>query len=44
VILQGDARNQIARCPMIVAETFNKVKEILAANDIDFNRDPHVSA
>ena len=44
VILQGDARNQIARCPMIVAETFNKVKEILAANNIDFNRDPHVSA
>jgi hypothetical protein len=26
---------------MIVAETFNKAKEILAANNIDFYRDPH---
>lgn len=43
-ILQGDPRNQISRCPTIMAETFNKVKEILAANNIDFYRDPHVSA
>jgi hypothetical protein len=40
VILQGD-RKKIARCPMIVAQTFHKVNEILAANNIDFNRDPH---
>lgn len=42
VIMQGDARNQITRCPTIVAETFNKVKEILADNNIDFNQDPRM--
>ncbi len=40
MILQGDARNQISRCPSIVAETFTKVKEILADNNIDFNQEP----
>jgi C_GCAxxG_C_C family probable redox protein len=43
-ILQGDARNQISRCPTLVAETFQKVKEILAANDIDFYHDPHTNS
>jgi C_GCAxxG_C_C family probable redox protein len=41
IILQGDSRNQIARCPTIVAETLNKVKEILAENNFDFYSDPH---
>jgi C_GCAxxG_C_C family probable redox protein len=44
VILQGDSRNQIARCPTIVADTFDKVKEILAENNIDFNQAPHSTA
>jgi hypothetical protein len=41
VIIQGDSRNQIARCPGIIMETLSKVQEILAENGIDFNRDPH---
>jgi hypothetical protein len=39
-ILQGDPRNQIARCPGIIMETMSKVQEILAENGIDFNQDP----
>jgi C_GCAxxG_C_C family probable redox protein len=36
-ILQNDVRNRTTRCPQIVMATFEKAKEILAANNIDFS-------
>ncbi len=41
VILQGDPRNQVSRCPGVVMETLIKVREILAENEIAFDQDPH---
>jgi C_GCAxxG_C_C family probable redox protein len=36
-ILQNDANNRQTRCPQIVLATFEKVKEILEAQNIDFS-------
>jgi C_GCAxxG_C_C family probable redox protein len=37
-ILEHDFRNQISRCPSVVAETLAKANEILAANGIDLHQ------
>lgn len=34
-ILNGNARNKVARCPLIVAATFQRVKELLVENGFD---------
>ena len=34
-ILQDNARNQMTRCPVLVAGTFQKVKELLVENGFD---------
>lgn len=34
-ILNGDAKNQATRCPLIVAATFQQVKELLVAHGFD---------
>lgn len=39
-IVQDDARLRLSRCPEIVLETFDKVKEILAANNYDLSQAP----
>jgi C_GCAxxG_C_C family probable redox protein len=36
-ILGGDARNRLTICPGIVAETFEQVAELLAANGFDLS-------
>jgi len=37
IILSGDPRAQINRCPILVAETFQKVKELLVSNGFDLS-------
>ncbi|HMK42877.1 MAG TPA: C-GCAxxG-C-C family protein [Dissulfurispiraceae bacterium] len=37
-ILQDDPRNRMSRCPQMVIATYEKVVEILAANDHDFTQ------
>jgi C_GCAxxG_C_C family probable redox protein len=39
-ILQGDPTNKKSRCPTIVSETYEKVKEILSKYDFDFYAEP----
>ena len=39
-LLGGDPRNQISRCPLIIQNTFEKAKEILAANGIELSQCP----
>jgi C_GCAxxG_C_C family probable redox protein len=39
-ILQDDARNKMTRCSLVVAESLEKLKEILAENDYDFSQQP----
>jgi C_GCAxxG_C_C family probable redox protein len=39
-ILQDDARHRMTRCPLIVIESLEKLKEILAENDYDFSQQP----
>jgi len=34
-ILAGDSRNQLTRCPMVVAGVFHKVKELLIDNGFE---------
>lgn len=34
-ILNGDAKNKATRCPLIVAATFQRVKELLVENGFD---------
>jgi C_GCAxxG_C_C family probable redox protein len=34
-ILEDDAKNQVTRCPLIVAATFQRVKELLVENGFD---------
>lgn len=41
VIAGDDARKRLERCPHIVMESLSKLREILAENDYDFDRDPH---
>lgn len=36
-ILQDDARNRATRCPQIVMATFEKAREILTKNSMDFS-------
>ena len=36
-ILAGNNQNQIARCPMLVSEVFQKVKELLVENGYDLS-------
>jgi len=36
-ILAGDPRGQITRCPVLVAESFQKVKELLVKNGFDLS-------
>lgn len=38
-ILEGDLQNKPQRCPQIVFDTYQKVKEILATNGIDISGD-----
>jgi len=38
-IVGGDPKLRLARCPQIVAETFEKLKEILAANQYDLRQE-----
>jgi C_GCAxxG_C_C family probable redox protein len=40
-IVQDDARLRMARCPSIVSESLEKLKEILAENDYEFSQGPH---
>jgi len=42
-IVQDDARNRMTRCALVVMESFEKVKEILAENDYDFSEQPQSS-
>ena len=35
-IVQDDMRNKMARCPTIVMESLQKLKEILAENNYEF--------
>ena len=37
-IVQDDMRNKMARCPTIVMESLQKLKEILAENNYDFGK------
>ena len=37
-ILQDDPRNRVSRCPQMVIATVEKVKELLAANNYDFEQ------
>jgi C_GCAxxG_C_C family probable redox protein len=39
-IIQDDAMRKMTRCPQVVAETFAKVKEILAENECDLSQCP----
>ncbi|HVN20596.1 MAG TPA: C-GCAxxG-C-C family protein [Dongiaceae bacterium] len=39
-IVQDDARQRMARCPLIVTETLGKIREILAENDFHFDEPP----
>jgi C_GCAxxG_C_C family probable redox protein len=36
-ILEGDPRGQITRCPVLVAESFQKVKDLLVENGFDLS-------
>ena len=36
-ILAGDPRGQVTRCPVLVAESFQKVKELLVDNGFDLS-------
>ena len=36
-ILAGDPRGQVTRCPVLVAESFQKVKELLVENGFDLS-------
>jgi len=38
-IVQDDMRNRMARCPTIVTESLEKLKEILRENGYDFDQD-----
>jgi C_GCAxxG_C_C family probable redox protein len=40
-IIQDDARHRMTRCPAIVIECLEKLKEILAENDYEFDKNPH---
>lgn len=37
-IIQDDAMLKMTRCPQVVAETLDKVKEILAENEYDLSQ------
>jgi C_GCAxxG_C_C family probable redox protein len=37
-IMQNDPRNRLSRCPKLLLSTFEKVKEILAANNFDLSQ------
>jgi hypothetical protein len=39
-ILNDDAKNQVTRCPLIVAATFQRVKELLVENGFDLAGQP----
>jgi C_GCAxxG_C_C family probable redox protein len=36
-ILNGDAKNKTVRCPLLVASTFQKVKDLLVENGFDLS-------
>jgi C_GCAxxG_C_C family probable redox protein len=40
-IVQDDARLRMTRCPSIVSESLEKLKEILAEHDYEFSQGPH---
>ena len=40
-IVEDDMRNQMTRCPAIVIESLEKLKEILAENNYEFGRPNH---
>jgi C_GCAxxG_C_C family probable redox protein len=42
-IVQDDARNKMTRCPRVVMESLEKLKEILAENDYEFNQQSRLS-
>jgi C_GCAxxG_C_C family probable redox protein len=39
-IVQDDARQKMTRCPLIVIESMEKLKKLLAENDYDFSQQP----
>src|SRR6266545_3446317 len=43
-ILEDDPRNQLTRCPQIVLATFEKLNEILEANDYRLDQVPGSAA
>lgn len=42
-ILEDNPRNQLTRCPQLVAETYQKVKELLVENGFDLSGTDHES-
>lgn len=40
VILSGDPRNRMSRCPQIVQQVLDRVRETLTVNGFDLARDP----
>jgi hypothetical protein len=42
-ILEDNPKNQLTRCPHLVAETFQKVKELLVENGFDLSGPDHES-